>query len=139
MRTSSARSRRFDQAGLDEPDRRYAAWSGVGQRALLPGRGARYRDAFLEAFRIAERNRWTERMAPRRSDISSYLMRPTLSFARARSRSRPRSPRSVPSIARACRCWPAAPCRELPERRLRADGGRSAKPWRSPSAAATRS
>jgi len=52
----------LDQAGLDEPERRYRAWTSAGH-ALLHLADTRYRDAFLEAFRIAEAQGWAERMA----------------------------------------------------------------------------
>src|SRR6185503_11988528 len=44
----------LDQAGHDDPDRRYSAWTGLGHALFLLGE-TRFRDVFLEAFRIAER------------------------------------------------------------------------------------
>src|SRR6185503_16183535 len=68
----------LDQAGLDEPERRYTAWTGAGW-ALHFQAEARTRDAFLEAFRIAERGGWAERMADAALGATQYIiMEPAL-------------------------------------------------------------
>jgi class 3 adenylate cyclase len=63
----------LDQAGLDEPERRYAAWSGAGQ-ALYFLADTRTRDAYLEAFQLARRQGWVERMAAAALAATQYLM-----------------------------------------------------------------
>jgi class 3 adenylate cyclase/tetratricopeptide (TPR) repeat protein len=71
----------LDQAGLDEPERRCAAWQGIGQ-SLLCLADVRFCGAFLEEFRIAERQGWTERMAEA-ALAATQMMEPAL-FDRVR-------------------------------------------------------
>ncbi len=63
----------LDQAGHDEHERRYTAWSGIGQ-ALFFLADTRTRDAYLEAFWIAERQGWSERMARAALGATQYIM-----------------------------------------------------------------
>lgn len=68
----------LDQAGHDDPDRCYSAWIGLGHALFYLGE-ARFRDVFLEAFRVAERQHWSERMARSALDLTRHIvMDPTV-------------------------------------------------------------
>jgi class 3 adenylate cyclase/tetratricopeptide (TPR) repeat protein len=72
----------LDQAGIDEAELRHVAWTGSARALFFLGDQVRYLDAFFEAYRIAERNRWTERMASSALGVTSYLVMDPAHYAR---------------------------------------------------------
>jgi hypothetical protein len=53
----------LDQAGLEEPERRYQACMGLGQALRCLGEMVAHYEPFLEAVRIAQTQRWVDRVA----------------------------------------------------------------------------